>query len=117
ASCANLESWKSPLAVDAAAGWTAMAPIGIILSLLCISPFAAGQDGVSVMRPGSVGRGARPRPSGRSLAEQSEQDGGRGVGDRQRLHTQLLLGLQSLESGAFLGQIGVHQVADAGFQG
>src|SRR5690606_26782423 len=38
------------------------------------------------------------------------------VGDRQGLHPKLLLGLQRRQSSAFLGQVGVDQVAHAGFQ-
>ncbi|GLS02485.1 hypothetical protein GCM10007859_25090 [Brevundimonas denitrificans] len=46
------------------------------------------------------------------LAEQAQQDGSRLVGDAERLDTQLLLGLQGGQSGAFLGQIGIDEVAE-----
>jgi len=49
------------------------------------------------------------------LAEQAQQDGARLVGDAQGLDTKLLLGLQGRQAGAFLGQIGVDQVANPGF--
>jgi hypothetical protein len=51
------------------------------------------------------------------LAEQAQQGRARVVGDRQRLHTQLLLGLQGGQSGGFLGEIRVDQVAGPRFQG
>ncbi len=50
------------------------------------------------------------------LSEQAEQDRRRLVGDRQSLHTQLSLGLQRLQSCAFLAQIRIDQVTDAGLQ-
>uniref|UniRef100_A0A0N5A026 NAD-specific glutamate dehydrogenase n=1 Tax=Parastrongyloides trichosuri TaxID=131310 RepID=A0A0N5A026_PARTI len=62
------------------------------------------------------GRAGRPALDHVLLAEQTEQNRARLVRDRQRLHTQLLLGLQSRQARAFLGQVGVHQVADADFK-
>ena len=48
-------------------------------------------------------------------AEQGQQDAARLVRDGQGLHTQLLLGLQGGQLGAFLGQVGVDQIARTGF--
>lgn len=49
------------------------------------------------------------------LAEQAHDGLRRLVGDRQRLDAQLLLDLQRLELGAFLGQVRVDQVTDRAF--
>src|SRR5579862_6882462 len=50
------------------------------------------------------------------LPEEAEQRGARLVGDRERLDAKLLLGLQGGQLSAFLAEVGVDQVADAGVQ-
>ena len=59
---------------------------------------------------------SRPNGNGLAAAEQRQDDLRRGVGDRQRLGAELLLHLQGLKARAFLGEVGVHQVADAGVE-
>ena len=50
-----------------------------------------------------------------ALAEERQHDRRRRVGDRQSLRAQLLLHLQRLQAGRFLGEVGVDEVADTGF--
>lgn len=61
-------------------------------------------------------RAAAPRPFFLTVKER-QNDLRRLVGDAQGLDAELLLRLQCCETGAFLGQVGVHEVADAGFVG
>ena len=74
--------------------------------------------------PSGTARANRLSPRAPSLEaspllalEQAEQGAVVRVGDRQRLHAELLLGLQSGQVGAFLRHVRVHQVADARGQG
>src|SRR6202451_3982734 len=73
-------------------------------------------------REPTVALAARWRPEGLpsarrlALAEQTQQGRRRGIGDRQGLDAKLLLGLQGLQGRALLGEVGVHEVADAGRQ-
>ena len=50
------------------------------------------------------------------LLEQSQDALRSGIGDRQGLHTELLLDLQCLEFGTFLCEIGINQVAETLFE-
>lgn len=59
--------------------------------------------------PGVTGRLPQLR-----LAEQRHDRLRRLVGDRQRLDTELLLDLEGLQLGAFLGEVGVDQITDRG---
>src|SRR5205823_11991056 len=74
--------------------------------------------GVKVALPAAA---LAPRPQGRgaawALAEKAEEDRRRLVGDRQGLDAQLLLGLQGLQLRAFLRQVRIDDVADAGVDG
>jgi hypothetical protein len=62
-------------------------------------------------------RGARSSPPFPFplLAEERQHDRRRRVGDRQGLRAQLLLNLQRLQAGRFLGEVSVDEVADTGF--
>ena len=52
-------------------------------------------------------------PGRTNLAEERQDGLRRLVGDGERLDTQLLLDLQRLESCAFLGQVGIDQIANS----
>ena len=55
----------------------------------------------------------REKPGTKPLALEQGQNGLRlRVGNRQRLDTQLLLDLQGLQSRAFNGQVGIHEITD-----
>src|SRR5260221_9674588 len=56
------------------------------------------------------------KPFRRFLTEQGEDGARTLVGDRQRLHAELLLGLQRLEVGALGREVGVDQLTDAAGQ-
>ena len=60
-----------------------------------------------------MNRRRRQRPVRPGLPEQRQDRGRALVGDRQRLDAQLLLGLQGLQLGARLREVGVDQVANA----
>src|SRR5689334_1605767 len=98
---------------------------GLIGETLLISVFAGVAGAPMARTAGSHGppaaatsRGCYAAPSlFPDSAEQAQDVRRRRVGDRERLDAQLLLGLQRLELGAFLGEVGVDEVAHGGVQG
>src|SRR6185312_10850781 len=79
-------------------------------------PFAYSSP-TKLLSPWGAGGARRSGPPPRTrLAEERDDGLRRLVGDRQRLHAQLLLDLQRLEHRALVGHVGVDQVADAGGQ-
>src|SRR5271163_1668842 len=90
--------WNEPC------GWSPTAPA--LVTMLVISPPGAER---------TAGRKGPP-PHAIGLTEETEQHRARLVGDRQRLDAKLLLGLQGGQLSAFLAEVGVDQIADAGVE-
>lgn len=73
-------------------------------------PCGGGFPGIAT---GTAGRRSLPAPTlAVNLTEQRLNDRWSLVGNRQRLHPELLLGLQRLELGTFARHIRVNEVAD-----
>src|SRR4051794_32988174 len=81
-----------------------------------ISRKSAGKGQKKNRRPEGRRRVGKSR-LGRRLAEEREDRARLLVGDRQRLDAELLLGLQRLEVGALLGEVGIDQGRHAGLEG
>ena len=79
-------------------------------------PIAPGRMPIGSVFPRPMKAAGSYAPPFSGLAEQRQDRLRRLVGDRQSLDAKLLLDLQGLQRGAFLGHVGVDQVADAGRQ-